>query len=75
MKYFLKVDLYEDDYDELVVPSSGDTHLSPMTVVEYQKIFRDIISDHMIDRDKGDYMVGGPGCTIEIDESMYGASI
>ena len=43
-----------------------------MTVVEYQKIFRDIISAHMVDQDKGDYMVGGPGCTIEIDESQYG---
>ena len=41
-----------------------------MTVVEYQKIFRDIISAHMVDQDKGDYMVGGPGCTIEIDESV-----
>ena len=69
------MDLHDDDYDQLVVPGSGDTHLSPMTVVEYQKIFRDIISAKMMDQDSGDYMVGGPGCTIEIDESMYGELI
>ena len=70
--WLFKADLDDGDYDELEVPASGDPHLSPVTVVEYQKIFRDIISSHMMDTCAKDYMVGGPGTTIEIDESQYG---
>ena len=61
------------DYDQLVVPACGVPHLSSKTVVEYQKIFRDMISEEMMDQGSQDYMVGGVGTTIEIDESQYGS--
>ena len=31
-----------------------------------------MISEEMMNQGAQDYMVGGPGCTIEIDESQYG---
>ena len=60
------------DYDELEVSSKSVPCLSEKTVVEYQKVFRDMIGSVMMDRGSKDYMVGGPGTTIEIDESQYG---
>lgn len=54
-----------------MVPASGDPHLSTDTIIEYQKVYRDMIGDHMVFCTSG-YMVGGPGTTIEIDESMFG---
>jgi len=53
-----------------VVPGDGVPHLSPVTVGEYFKVFRDSIGDFMLTH--GDGMVGGPGTTCEIDESMFG---
>ena len=38
----------DGDDGELVVPATPN--LSPMTVLEYQNIFRDIISTHMINQ-------------------------
>ena len=70
-----KADLDDGDYDHVEVPASGDPHLSSTMCVEYQKIFRDIISSAMMDKCSQDYMVGGPGTTIEIDESQYGGMI
>ena len=70
--HLFKADLDDGDYDHVEVPASGDPHLSSTTCVEYQKIFRDIISSAMMDKCSQDYMVGGPGTTIEIDESQYG---
>ena len=67
-----QADLDDMDFDHLAVPANGAPHLSSTTVVEYQKIFRDMISSHMMDKGAQDYMVGGPGTTIEIDESQYG---
>ena len=29
-------------------------------------LFRDIIAEHMMDASQG-YMIGGPGCTVEVD--------
>ena len=34
-------------------------------------LFRDIIAEHMMDTSQG-YMIGGPGCTVEVDESLFG---
>lgn len=55
-----EADLNDGDYEDLVVPGSGDPHLSEHTII-----------DHMM-TEAGGYMVGGPGTTIEIDESMFG---
>ena len=62
----------EEENEDLRMPGESAAHLSEQTVIEYQKVFRDLISDYMMDKNSGDYMVGGPGCTIEIDESQYG---
>jgi hypothetical protein len=70
-RLFFQADLDEGDYDDLVVPDSGDPHLSVNTIIEYQAVFRDVIGDFMMSV-AGGYMVGGPGTTIEIDESMFG---
>ena len=69
-----EADLNDGDYDDLVVPGSGDPHLSEHTIIEYQAVFRDVIADHMMS-EAGGYLVGGPGTTIEIDESMFGEYI
>ena len=66
-----QADLVDGDFDQLLVPEDDDRHLSTDTVIYYQKVFRDIIADFMISVSSG-YMVGGPGTTIEIDESMFG---
>ena len=63
--------MIEGDYDDLVVPDGGHPKLSPTTMVHYYQLFRDIIADYMINSCQG-YTVGGPGTTIEIDESMFG---
>ena len=34
-------------------------------------LFRDIIAEHTMDTSQG-YMIGGPGCTVEVDESLFG---
>ena len=31
-----------------------------------------MISEHMINENSGDHMVGGPGCIIEVDVAQYG---
>ena len=67
----IQADIADGDYDDLTIPCEGSRHLSPFTVVYYQHLFRDLISDTMLDS-AGGYMVGGPGCTIEIDESCFG---
>ena len=41
-------------------------------VDRYQEIFRDMISEHMMDENSGDHMVGGPGCIVEVDVAIYG---
>ena len=66
----MTADLADGDYDDLVVPGDGGPRLSPVTVGECFKIFRDSIGDYMLTH--GDGMVGGPGTTCEIDESMFG---
>ena len=34
-------------------------------------LFRDIIAEDMMDTSQG-HMTGGPGCTVEVDESLFG---
>ena len=31
-----------------------------------------MISEHMMDENSGDHMVGGPGCIVEVDVAQYG---
>ena len=31
-----------------------------------------MISQHMINENSGDHMVGGPGCSVEVDVALYG---
>jgi hypothetical protein len=66
----LQADLDDGDFGELVVPGDGLPHLSPDTVGDYMAIFRDMIGDYVLNLGNG--MVGGPGTTCEIDESMFG---
>ena len=34
-------------------------------------LFRDIIAEHMMDMSQG-YIIGGPGSTVKVDESLFG---
>ena len=68
MKLPVKADLEEGDYNDLVVPAP---HLSTDTIINIQKILRDIIADDAINS-VSIAMVGGPGTVIEIDKSMFG---
>ena len=34
-------------------------------------MLRDIIAEDMMDTSQG-HMTGGPGCTVEVDESLFG---
>ena len=34
-----------------------------------------MISEHMINENSGDHMVGGPGCIVEVDVAQYGRAI
>ena len=34
-------------------------------------LLRDIITEDMMDTSQG-HMTGGPGCTVEVDESLFG---
>ena len=34
-------------------------------------LFRDIIPEHMMDKSQG-CMIGGPDCTVKVDESLFG---
>jgi len=49
----------------------GTTITSCHTTVHYNKIFRDIIAEEMFNSSQ-DQMIGGPGTTVEVDESMFG---
>ena len=60
-----------EDMDELIVPPDGHPKVSAVTAIEYQQLWRDMVAEHMAKETSG-YMVGGPGTTIEIDESMFG---
>ena len=49
------------------------TRRSFIDVDRYQEIFRDMISEHMINENSGYHMVGGPGCIVEVDVAQYGS--
>ena len=67
----MQADLDEGDFDDLVVPSSDACHLSTDTIIDLQRKFRDIIAEETMNS-ASSAMVGGHGCTCEIDESMFG---
>ena len=63
-----------------------DVHLMTMTIFIFQatnvlyrcilgcvfnNLLRDIIAEDMMDTSQG-HMTGGPGCTVEVDESLFG---
>ena len=52
-------------------PSTSSV-LSPSTINKYFSAFRDIIGEKMLSSPY--QMIGGPGTTVEIDESMFGKS-
>jgi len=62
----------EEDSDDLLSPGTRDTRQLETTFVKYHEIFRDMISQHMINENSGDHMVGGPGCSVEVDVALYG---
>ena len=43
-------------------------------MVHYQHLFRDLIAETMLES-SGGYIVGGPGCTLEVDESCFGNNV
>lgn len=46
--------------------------LSKNTISKLYKFFRHVIGDHMISLQSTGKKIGGPGLTVEIDESMFG---
>ena len=58
--------------DEEGEDSESSTQLSSRSINKYFKLFREIVSDHMISTFKSTKKIGGPGCTVEIDESQFG---
>ena len=69
-----QADIDDGDDVDLGVPAKDSRHLSPFTVVHYQHLFRDLIAETMLES-SGGYMVGGPGCTLEVDESCFGNNV
>ena len=65
------MDIDEGECDDMVMAPDSSPHLSPTTLIYYQKMFRDLVADTLLET-AGGYMVGGPGQTIEIDESLFG---
>ena len=69
-----QADIDDGDDVDLGVPAKDSRHLSPFTVVHYQHLFRDLIAETMLES-SGGYMVGGPGCKLEVDESCFGNNV
>lgn len=60
----------KEEADGSVVVGEGNG-ISPTTIVEYHALFRDVICGHLL-ANYQDKKIGGPGCTVEVDESMFG---
>ena len=60
------------DDEEQNDASSSSTQLSPNSINKYFQLLREIICDHMVTTLKNVKKIGGPGCTVEIDESQFG---
>ena len=58
--------------DESDGESSGGHSLSSRTINKFFTLFREIICDHMYESLKSVVKIGGPGLTVEIDESQFG---
>jgi len=63
-----EANLTEVDGRMVVGEGSG---VSCRTIVEYFALFRDLIHDHMLAL-FGNKKIGGPGMTVEVDESQFG---
>ena len=59
----------EEDSD---TETEHSTQMSQQTICNYYKLFREIICDHMVTSFKSVKKIGGPGKTVEIDESQFG---
>ena len=58
--------------DESDSESSGGRSLSNKTISKFFTLFREIICDYMYESLKTVTKIGGPGLTVEIDESQFG---
>lgn len=58
--------------DEEDCDKSCSTHLSSKSIDKYHRLFREIVSDYMFESLKSVNKIGGPGLTVEIDESQFG---
>ena len=65
-QYCYELSLSGDEEEENQGPS-----LSCHTTVHYTGLFRDMIAEDLFNYSQ-EYKIGGPGCTVEIDESMFG---
>ena len=66
---YLKILCY-DDYLDFFLHATNVLDCCILSCV-CNTLFRDIIAEHMMDTSQG-YMIGGPGCTVEVDESLFG---
>ena len=71
---------YEQTQQEACITSGEDsdtetstsTQLGSDTINKYFKLLREIVTDYMVTSFKSVKKIGGPGLTVEIDESQFG---
>ena len=68
---------YKQVENEVCITSDEDesedaVRISPNTINNFTKYFREIISDDMIEKNQSDNKIGGIGMTVELDESLFG---
>ena len=63
--------LTSDDDTDVETDTQKNT-MSRKSVAKLYKFFRDVICDHMMNVQLNGRKIGGPGLTVEIDESLFG---